>query len=79
MLVSGIGYFDVKSNNLKNMEAYTSKSQPKSNLAEVFGNYNDSFNSAINNNNVLTRIFKSLAANLTSKADNSKQCLDLIS
>lgn len=79
MLVSGIGYFDAKSNNLKNMEAYTSKSQPKSAIGEVFGSYNDSLNSAINYNNVLKRILKSMVSNLTPKTDNSIQCLDLIS
>ena len=79
MLVSGIGYFDAKANNLKNMEAYATKCQPKSTLGEVFGSYNDSFNYTVNNNNVLTRIFKSMVANFTPKTDNSKQCLDLIS
>ena len=79
MLVSGIGYFDARSNNLKNVEIYSNKSQTKSTLGEVFGNYQDSFASAANNNNVLTRVFKSLVANLTPKTDNSKQCLDLIS
>lgn len=79
MLVSGIGYFDAKSNNLKNVEIYSNKSQTKSTLGEVFGNYQDSFVSAANNNNVLKRVFKSLVANLTPKTDNSKQCLDLIS
>lgn len=79
MLVSGIGYFDARSNNLKNVEIYSNKSQTKSTLGEVFGNYQDSLVSAANNNNLLTRVFKSLVANLTPKTDNSKQCLDLIS
>ena len=77
MLVSSIGYFDVKSKNAYNVEPIN-KAQLKSNLNEGFGNVNEVISTFYINQNPFTRIINSISSLFTSKTDSSQKYLDFI-
>ncbi len=77
MLVSSIGYFDVKSKNSYNVEPIN-KAQSKYNLNEGFGNVNEVISTFSINQNPFTRIINSISSLFISKTDASQKYLDFI-